>query len=128
MKIDCLSYFDPLKYSGGGEMITRALIEEGRRRGHTVRLRSVRPGAVLNLCNRSNCGSRLKPAVVEMTVNATEDAPKELIDSLLADYKKLGNIIHRLKRRHSSHPEVHQGRDGAHVHHASTWAAVVAWG
>jgi len=43
MKIDCLSYFNPLKYSGGGEMITRALIEEGRRRGHTVRLRSVRP-------------------------------------------------------------------------------------
>lgn len=44
MKIDCLSYFNPLKYGGGGEMITRALIEEGRRRGHTIRLRSVRPG------------------------------------------------------------------------------------
>lgn len=43
MKVDCLSYFNPLKYGGGGEMITRALIEEGRRRGHTVRLRSVRP-------------------------------------------------------------------------------------
>jgi glycosyltransferase involved in cell wall biosynthesis len=43
MKIDCISYFNPLKYSGGGEMITRTLIEEGRRRGHTIRIRSVRP-------------------------------------------------------------------------------------
>ena len=43
MKIDCISYFNPIKYGGGGEMITRALIEEGRRRGHTIRLRSVRP-------------------------------------------------------------------------------------
>jgi glycosyltransferase involved in cell wall biosynthesis len=43
MKIDCLSYFNPLTYGGGGEMITRDLIEEGRRRGHTIRLRSVRP-------------------------------------------------------------------------------------
>ena len=44
MKIDCLSYFNPLRYGGGGEMITRGLIEAGRRRGHTIRLRSVRPG------------------------------------------------------------------------------------
>lgn len=43
MNIDCLSYFDPFHYGGGGEMITRALIEEGRRRGHNIRLRSVRP-------------------------------------------------------------------------------------
>jgi glycosyltransferase involved in cell wall biosynthesis len=43
MKIDCLSYFNPLKSGGGGEMITRDLITEGRRRGHTIRLRSVRP-------------------------------------------------------------------------------------
>lgn len=43
MRIDCLSYFNPFRYGGGGEMITRALIEEGRRRGHTIRLRSVRP-------------------------------------------------------------------------------------
>lgn len=43
MKIDCLSYFHPLQFGGGGEMITRALIEEGRKRGHTIRLRSVRP-------------------------------------------------------------------------------------
>ncbi len=44
MKIDCLSYFNPLRYGGGGEMITRGLIEAGRRRGHSIRLRSVRPG------------------------------------------------------------------------------------
>jgi len=44
VKIDCLSYFNPLRYGGGGEMITRGLIEAGRRRGHTIRLRSVRPG------------------------------------------------------------------------------------
>lgn len=43
MKIDCFSYFNPLIHGGGGEMITRALIKEGRRRGHTIRLRSVRP-------------------------------------------------------------------------------------
>lgn len=43
MKIDCLSYFNPLKFGGGGEIVTRALIEEGRRRGHTIHLRSVRP-------------------------------------------------------------------------------------
>lgn len=128
MKIDCLSYFNPLKYSGGGEMITRALIAEGRRGGHTVRLRSVSPVAVRNLCNRTNCGSRLKLTAVEMTVNSIKDAPKELIDSLLADYKKLEDMIHRLKRRRSSHPEVHRGRDGAAVHHASRWAAAVACG
>jgi glycosyltransferase involved in cell wall biosynthesis len=45
VKIDCLSYFNPFKYGGGGEMITRALIEAGRQRGHTIRLRSIRPGA-----------------------------------------------------------------------------------
>lgn len=44
MRIDCLSYFNPLQYGGGGEMISRALIEEGRKRGHTIRMRSVRPG------------------------------------------------------------------------------------
>jgi glycosyltransferase involved in cell wall biosynthesis len=44
VKVDCLSYFNPLKFGGGGEMITRALIEAGRRRGHTVRVRSIRPG------------------------------------------------------------------------------------
>jgi len=44
MRIDCLSYFNPLIYGGGGEMITRGLIEAGRRRGHAIRLRSVRPG------------------------------------------------------------------------------------
>lgn len=51
MNIDCLSYFNPLKYGGGGEMITRALVEEGRRRGHTIRLRSVRPGVNESLGN-----------------------------------------------------------------------------
>ncbi len=43
MKIDCLSYFNPFKSGGGGEMVTRGLIEEGRRRGHHIRLRTVRP-------------------------------------------------------------------------------------
>jgi glycosyltransferase involved in cell wall biosynthesis len=43
MKIDCLSYFNPFIHGGGGEMVTRALIEAGRKRGHTIRLRSIRP-------------------------------------------------------------------------------------
>ncbi|NBY03947.1 MAG: glycosyltransferase family 1 protein [Betaproteobacteria bacterium] len=51
MRIDCLSYFNPFKYGGGGEMITRSLIEAGRRRGHTIRLRSVRPR--VNECDSS---------------------------------------------------------------------------
>lgn len=44
MKIDCLSYFSPFEFNGGGEAVTRGLIEAGRRRGHEIRLRSVRPG------------------------------------------------------------------------------------
>lgn len=43
MNIDCLSYFHPLQHGGGGEMISRALINEGRKRGHKIRIRSVRP-------------------------------------------------------------------------------------
>lgn len=43
MEIDCLSYFHPFRYGGGGEMVSRALIEAGRKRGHTIRIRSVRP-------------------------------------------------------------------------------------
>lgn len=43
MEIDCLSYFHPLHHGGGGEMISRALIEAGRARGHTIRIRSIRP-------------------------------------------------------------------------------------
>jgi len=44
MNIDCLSYFDPFKHYGGGEAVTRELIELGRQRGHKIRLCSVRPG------------------------------------------------------------------------------------
>ena len=43
MRIDCLSFLDPFRYSGGGEMITRRLLEVGRDRGHEIRVRSVRP-------------------------------------------------------------------------------------
>src|SRR3954470_1094757 len=43
MRIDCLSFLDPFRYGGGGEMITRRLLEVGRARGHDIRLRSVRP-------------------------------------------------------------------------------------
>lgn len=43
MEIKCLSYFHPFHFGGGGEMVSRTLIEEGRRRGHTIRIRSVRP-------------------------------------------------------------------------------------
>lgn len=43
MKIDCLSYFNPFVFNGGGEAVTRGLIEAGRKRGHQIRIRSVRP-------------------------------------------------------------------------------------
>jgi glycosyltransferase involved in cell wall biosynthesis len=43
MDIACLSYFHPFRYSGGGEMVSRGLIEAGRKRGHKIRIRSVRP-------------------------------------------------------------------------------------
>lgn len=43
MKIDCLSYFNPHHFNGGGEAVTRSLIETGRKRGHEIRVRSVRP-------------------------------------------------------------------------------------
>jgi glycosyltransferase involved in cell wall biosynthesis len=44
MQIDCLSFLDPFVYGGGGEMISRRLIESGRARGHDIRVTSVRPG------------------------------------------------------------------------------------
>jgi glycosyltransferase involved in cell wall biosynthesis len=44
MNVECLSYMNPLEYGGGGEMITRALINEGEARGHTININSVRPG------------------------------------------------------------------------------------
>jgi glycosyltransferase involved in cell wall biosynthesis len=43
MRINYVAYFDPLRYGGGGEMILRGLIEAGRRRGHTIRVTTVRP-------------------------------------------------------------------------------------
>jgi glycosyltransferase involved in cell wall biosynthesis len=43
MKLNVFSFMNPLVHGGGGEMISRALIEEGRRRGHDIRVSSVRP-------------------------------------------------------------------------------------
>jgi glycosyltransferase involved in cell wall biosynthesis len=43
MRLNCLSFLDPFVYSGGGEMITRRLIEHGRLLGHDIRITSVRP-------------------------------------------------------------------------------------
>ena len=40
MKINYLAYLDPLRYSGGGEQISRKLIDEARARGHDVRFTS----------------------------------------------------------------------------------------
>src|SRR5437867_10821713 len=45
MRIDCISFLDPFRYGGGGEMITRRLLEVGRERGHDIRIASVRPRA-----------------------------------------------------------------------------------
>ena len=42
MRIDCVSFLDPEVYGGGGEMISRRLLETGRARGHDLRITSVR--------------------------------------------------------------------------------------
>lgn len=43
MLVDCVSFLDPTIYYGGGEMISRKLLEVGRTRGHDIRITSVRP-------------------------------------------------------------------------------------
>ncbi|MBX9811961.1 MAG: hypothetical protein K2Y16_10170 [Burkholderiales bacterium] len=43
MRINYIAYFDPFRYSGGGEMVMRNLIEAGRHRGHSIRITTVRP-------------------------------------------------------------------------------------
>jgi glycosyltransferase involved in cell wall biosynthesis len=49
MKINLISFLDPTKYSGGGEMITRSLIECGIKRNHDIKISSVRPKILNNL-------------------------------------------------------------------------------
>lgn len=43
MRINMVSFLDPRVYSGGGEMISRRLIEVGKTRGHDIYFASVRP-------------------------------------------------------------------------------------
>jgi glycosyltransferase involved in cell wall biosynthesis len=43
MKINFISFLDPTTYSGGGEMISKGLIDVGLKRGHDIRISSVRP-------------------------------------------------------------------------------------
>lgn len=43
MRINVVSFLNPRVYNGGGEMISRRLIEVGERRGHDIRISSVRP-------------------------------------------------------------------------------------
>jgi glycosyltransferase involved in cell wall biosynthesis len=45
MRINLVSFLDPSVYSGGGEMISRRLLDVGRARGHDIRIASVRPRA-----------------------------------------------------------------------------------
>lgn len=49
LKINWLSYLDPRVYGGGGERVTRELLEEAGRRGHQVRISSVRWGKLSRL-------------------------------------------------------------------------------
>ncbi len=42
MKINFISYLNPFKYSGGGEMVNRRLIESGIERGHKITLTSAK--------------------------------------------------------------------------------------
>ncbi|WKJ92029.1 glycosyltransferase [Methylomonas montana] len=50
MKINYIGYFNPLIYSGGGEMVMRCVIESGMTRGHQFGISAVRPGD----CNYSD--------------------------------------------------------------------------
>lgn len=43
MLVNYVSFLDPRVYGGGGEMITRRLIEVGASRGHDIRITSARP-------------------------------------------------------------------------------------
>lgn len=43
MRLNLVSFLDPRVYAGGGEMITRRLIEVGAARGHDIRVAAVRP-------------------------------------------------------------------------------------
>jgi glycosyltransferase involved in cell wall biosynthesis len=43
MRVDLISFLDPEVYGGGGEMISRQLIETGRARGYDIRITSARP-------------------------------------------------------------------------------------
>lgn len=43
MRIDFVSFLCPEHYRGGGEMVTRRLVESGRQRGHDIRIASMRP-------------------------------------------------------------------------------------
>lgn len=45
MRVNLLSFLDPRVYGGGGEMISRRLIEVGATRGHDIRVAAVRPHA-----------------------------------------------------------------------------------
>jgi glycosyltransferase involved in cell wall biosynthesis len=49
MKINFLSYLDPFKYSGGGELDSRMIIERGRQRGHEIRVLARRTGKLSKL-------------------------------------------------------------------------------
>lgn len=44
MKVNAYAFLDPFNYDGGGEKITRALIEWGLNAGIDIRIASVRPG------------------------------------------------------------------------------------
>lgn len=43
MRINVISFLNPWLYGGGGEMVTRALLETGAQRGHQFRITSARP-------------------------------------------------------------------------------------
>jgi glycosyltransferase involved in cell wall biosynthesis len=43
MKVNFVSFLDPRVYQGGGEMISRRLLEAGEALGHDIRLATVRP-------------------------------------------------------------------------------------
>lgn len=43
LNINLVSFLDPFIYGGGGEMISRALMEHGLSKGHQIKLSAVRP-------------------------------------------------------------------------------------
>lgn len=93
MKINFLSYLDPFKYDGGGELALRTVIECGRRRGHDIRVFARRAGRLSKVWS-----PRLDVPAADLYVLADLfNCPEE---SLRFDTRLLEHVISRERYIH----------------------------